>query len=176
MVRNCPKCKLTNPESAQICDCGYNFITGVHGEPIEGSRKTRGDAPTPSMYINSVNETYTKKMPESETKVAEKKLNNNNRKGGIKFFFKTPLTYVFMIFGPAIGKKLGLSLASTPAQASAYVGMSVFICVIFAAFTGYFISIGIDASLNQKIGRVLLKLFAGIICFFIYALILAAIP
>ena len=33
----CPKCSLINPDSAQICDCGYNFETKRQEKPIEGS-------------------------------------------------------------------------------------------------------------------------------------------
>jgi uncharacterized RDD family membrane protein YckC len=30
----CPYCGLINPSEAQVCDCGYNFETRVHGKPI----------------------------------------------------------------------------------------------------------------------------------------------
>ncbi len=30
----CPTCHLINPDSAQICDCGYNFMTSSQGAPI----------------------------------------------------------------------------------------------------------------------------------------------
>ncbi len=38
----CPHCKLLNPETAQRCDCGYNFTTKTLEEPYDRSvpRKT----------------------------------------------------------------------------------------------------------------------------------------
>lgn len=33
----CPKCKLENPPTAMICDCGYNFETQKKGKPIQSS-------------------------------------------------------------------------------------------------------------------------------------------
>lgn len=170
-AESCPKCGAKSPELTLCQICNQEIISNTSPCPHCGD-------PTPSMNTNSVNETYTKKkIPETETRVAEMKLNRKNRKGKIKSFFKTPLMYVFIIFGAPIGRKVGLSLdPSTPAQVGAYVAMSVIICDIFAAFTGYFISIGIDALLNQKFSRILLKLFAGVIGFLIYCVILAAIP
>ena len=32
-VKDCPKCRLVNPPSAQRCDCGYDFVTAT----VEGS-------------------------------------------------------------------------------------------------------------------------------------------
>ena len=29
----CPHCRLINPESAERCDCGYDFRTGTQGQP-----------------------------------------------------------------------------------------------------------------------------------------------
>lgn len=28
MVQECPKCRLINPPTAVLCDCGYEFATG----------------------------------------------------------------------------------------------------------------------------------------------------
>ena len=38
----CPHCKLLNPDTAQRCDCGYNFTTKTLEEPYDRSvpRKT----------------------------------------------------------------------------------------------------------------------------------------
>jgi hypothetical protein len=30
----CPGCKLTNPDSTQRCDCGYNFLSRKLEEPL----------------------------------------------------------------------------------------------------------------------------------------------
>jgi uncharacterized RDD family membrane protein YckC len=38
----CPICHLTNPSTAQVCDCGYNFETHNKGNPIPGSISSRG--------------------------------------------------------------------------------------------------------------------------------------
>lgn len=35
MAKNCPKCRLTNPDGAQVCDCGYQFETGTMGMPMD---------------------------------------------------------------------------------------------------------------------------------------------
>ena len=104
-----------------------------------------------------------------------RKLESNNKKE-IPAFFKTPLMYVFLIFGAPIGKKLGLAMnPTTPGQAGYYVVISIAICDIVAAFIGYSISTGIDSLLDQKVGRILLKCFAGVIGFFIYCFILVSI-
>ena len=34
----CPNCGLTNPETAEICDCGYDFKRGVRSSPPEWAR------------------------------------------------------------------------------------------------------------------------------------------
>jgi hypothetical protein len=28
-MKNCPKCKLVSPDTAERCDCGYDFPTGT---------------------------------------------------------------------------------------------------------------------------------------------------
>lgn len=39
--KRCPKCHLINPSTAKICDCGYNFETGMKGPGFEV--KTTGE-------------------------------------------------------------------------------------------------------------------------------------
>ena len=41
----CPHCKLINPETAQRCDCGYNFTTKTLEEPYDRSREDQGQEP-----------------------------------------------------------------------------------------------------------------------------------
>jgi hypothetical protein len=44
--RRCPKCDLVNPGVAQRCDCGYSFVDGTMGAPLElkTSEANRRDA------------------------------------------------------------------------------------------------------------------------------------
>src|SRR5947208_3358633 len=36
MVRECPKCRLANPPTAEQCDCGYEFATGrISSPPVQ---------------------------------------------------------------------------------------------------------------------------------------------
>jgi len=99
------------------------------------------------------------------------------QKGKTPAFFKTPLTYVFIIFGTAIGNKVGSALnPGTPGQAGLYVVISIVICDVIAAFIGYSTSVGIDSMVDRKVVRVLLKLIAATIGFFVYCFVLAAIP
>jgi hypothetical protein len=39
MVRECPNCKLVNPPTAEVCDCGYDFLHPgpVRRPPRQGS-------------------------------------------------------------------------------------------------------------------------------------------
>ena len=38
-TRRCPKCKLINPASTRVCDCGWSFVDETMTEP----RHDRGD-------------------------------------------------------------------------------------------------------------------------------------
>ena len=33
----CPQCKLVNPETARVCDCGYDFVRQRQDDPPEWS-------------------------------------------------------------------------------------------------------------------------------------------
>ena len=39
--KSCPRCRLINPSTAKICDCGYNFETG-RKERARKDKKTKG--------------------------------------------------------------------------------------------------------------------------------------
>lgn len=44
-AKDCPKCRLVNPPSAQWCDCGYDFVTRTAEQsylPTAGSRRPDG--------------------------------------------------------------------------------------------------------------------------------------
>ena len=45
MPPECPKCKLTNPDSADRCDCGYDFVVGTIATNADSmkSEKSIGD-------------------------------------------------------------------------------------------------------------------------------------
>lgn len=40
MVQDCPKCKLVNPPTAVLCDCGYNFQTRTRDPRLVPRRKS----------------------------------------------------------------------------------------------------------------------------------------
>ncbi len=42
---DCPKCKLVNPPTAERCDCGYDFKTGVMKESYLSERDKRLSKP-----------------------------------------------------------------------------------------------------------------------------------
>lgn len=37
-IKDCPKCRLVNPGTAEMCDCGYSFTQGVQLKPIQGKK------------------------------------------------------------------------------------------------------------------------------------------
>lgn len=82
-------------------------------------------------------------------------------------FFKTPLVFVFMIFGSTIGGYLGTGMiTAAPGQA----GIFIFVVSVFSigvAFwggsIGYVISSGIDSIVEKKTARVIIKWIAGIV-------------
>ncbi len=41
MARDCPKCGLINPETAQRCDCGYDFVSRTMKESYLGPKDQR---------------------------------------------------------------------------------------------------------------------------------------
>jgi hypothetical protein len=50
MVRECPKCRLVNPQEAQRCDCGYDFVSST----MEQSYLKAGERPRASRVTGAV--------------------------------------------------------------------------------------------------------------------------
>ena len=51
----CPRCGLVNPDSAQRCDCGYDFPTGtMRGSYAEAAKHSKGVAPEPSEAVRAL--------------------------------------------------------------------------------------------------------------------------
>lgn len=49
----CPRCRLVNPDSAQRCDCGYDFPTGTVRASYADAAK-RGKTPQPSEAVRAL--------------------------------------------------------------------------------------------------------------------------
>jgi len=49
MAKGCPKCGVISPDEAQICDCGYNYVTGTlrrgSNEPDRRFKRIEGGQP-----------------------------------------------------------------------------------------------------------------------------------
>ncbi|MGE0827360.1 MAG: hypothetical protein AB7P18_35210 [Candidatus Binatia bacterium] len=91
-------------------------------------------------------------------------------------FSKTPLTYVFMVYGITIGRYLGMGVGlTTPEQAGLYVTVSSILFAFLGGVVGYVISVGIDSTVGSPTGRVVSKWIAGIVGFLIYSIVLATV-
>ena len=48
VAMECPKCKLINSDSAGVCDCGYNFLSGriemTHGQVPSASESSQRES------------------------------------------------------------------------------------------------------------------------------------
>lgn len=49
--RNCPSCRLVNPPDAQVCDCGYDFQSGLQGAAPTRKRKSSHKGPPSGILI-----------------------------------------------------------------------------------------------------------------------------
>jgi hypothetical protein len=45
MAKDCPHCRLANPESAQRCDCGYDFVERRKYAPAVVTMSVHGASP-----------------------------------------------------------------------------------------------------------------------------------
>ncbi len=58
-------------------------------------------------------------------------------------FGKTPMTYIFMVFGLTIGRYVGMDINATSAgQAAMYVGILSIVFAFYGGCIGYLISSG----------------------------------
>lgn len=90
--------------------------------------------------------------------------------------FKTPLVYVFALFGMAIGRQIGLAMNPvSPDQAGTYVAVGSIAFGLLAGGFGYIIASGINASVSSVVSRILLKWSIGIIGLFVYLIMFAAL-
>lgn len=49
--RNCPSCRLVNPPDAQVCDCGFDFQSGLQGVAPTRKRKSSHKGPPSGILI-----------------------------------------------------------------------------------------------------------------------------
>lgn len=91
-------------------------------------------------------------------------------------FSRTPLTYVFVVYGITIGRYLGIGMGpTTPEQAGLYVAVSSIVFALLGGVVGYVISLGIDSTVGSLTGRLVSKWIAGIVGFLIYCIVLAIV-
>lgn len=90
--------------------------------------------------------------------------------------FKTPLVYVFALFGMTLGRQIGIGMNPvSPDQAGTYVAVGSTVCGLLAGGLGYIIASGINASVSSAAARILLKWVIGVIGLFVYLMMFAAL-
>ena len=49
-AKRCKSCKLVNPSTAMTCDCGYSFVDGSQGRPLDVPKR-RDDSNDPATIV-----------------------------------------------------------------------------------------------------------------------------